>query len=623
MVKKQRKMKKILFLTVALLVNFMVTAQTVSIKKSQSYLTINNSDHSDDYPSTSIRFYYNSNSASIFNVFNNQAIIVGVPYSKIINTDVSPNVAFTDSTSLKAYIRSGFFVAASDTTGITAKSVDTFYNKSFVNTGTPAPVTNIIEAWGDSRTQGVTVIGTSPATDHPYTTKLASLSGYTVNNHGIAGYTSAQVKALFLAQTTTQLNHPQLIWCGYNDLSTGTQAQFDTLKLHIAQMVAKIPHESYIIIGEDPDWSNPVSSQNLYPMYQNYNTYMAKTYGRHFFNVNAYLLARYNRSLSTDAINVGFGKLPPSLSVDGVHETAPGYDTIATGLYKHINVLDFKPKQFTPDYPRHVLRTLEDAQGTVQSNDATFDNVNAFSINLPKDGNIRQGRNIVFRSDSVSLGTVAGALNGVNYIYPSGVNIPTIFGEGNLPNASGNYPVVFGWQNYTSLTTGANNLAIGWAAGATLTSCSGCAIMGYNLNFPSTTANGQIDFFNALFMTGSSYSGTTVNSGKMGLFTPAPNSTLQINGSTSYSYVEKTAAYTLTTSDRTVNFTTGTENATLPTAVGITGREYIINNSGTGTVTTNTTSSQTINGATTFALAQNKYVHVLSTGANWIIVANN
>jgi hypothetical protein len=65
---------------------------------------------------------------------------------------------------------------------------------------------------------------------------------------------------------------------------------------------------------------------------------------------------------------------------------------------------------------------------------------------------------------------------------------------------------------------------------------------------------------------------------------------------------------------------------TLPTAVGVTGQTYTIKriNSGSNAVTVGTTSSQTIDGITTYALsAQYKYVKVASDGANWIIIGNN
>lgn len=95
-------------------------------------------------------------------------------------------------------------------------------------------------------------------------------------------------------------------------------------------------------------------------------------------------------------------------------------------------------------------------------------------------------------------------------------------------------------------------------------------------------------------------------------------------GSIVLPYATASSTYAIRTQDYLVNFTSGTFTATLPTAVGCTGKEYRLKNSGTGVITIATTSSQTIDGATTYSLgSQWKYVSVVSTGANWIIMENN
>lgn len=92
----------------------------------------------------------------------------------------------------------------------------------------------------------------------------------------------------------------------------------------------------------------------------------------------------------------------------------------------------------------------------------------------------------------------------------------------------------------------------------------------------------------------------------------------------SMGYAAKTATYTATESDHTIDCTANTFTVTLPTAVGITGREYVVKNSGAGNITVGTTSSQTIDGATSYSLAtQYKYVTVQSTGSNWVIIGGN
>lgn len=94
-----------------------------------------------------------------------------------------------------------------------------------------------------------------------------------------------------------------------------------------------------------------------------------------------------------------------------------------------------------------------------------------------------------------------------------------------------------------------------------------------------------------------------------------------LSGATTYTYTAQTGTYSILTSDQVVNCTSGTFTATLPTAVGVTGKFYYIKNTGSGVITIATTSSQTIDGDTTFLLTQQySSIKVLSNGANWIII---
>ena len=110
-----------------------------------------------------------------------------------------------------------------------------------------------------------------------------------------------------------------------------------------------------------------------------------------------------------------------------------------------------------------------------------------------------------------------------------------------------------------------------------------------------------------------------VNAGSVATAT----STLTSVGSFGAAYVAKTANYTLTISDYTVNCTANSFNLTLPTAASIAGRIYVLNNSGLGIITINTTSAQTIDGVASgvLTLATNKNYVVQSDGANWIIIS--
>jgi hypothetical protein len=102
-----------------------------------------------------------------------------------------------------------------------------------------------------------------------------------------------------------------------------------------------------------------------------------------------------------------------------------------------------------------------------------------------------------------------------------------------------------------------------------------------------------------------------------------PTSTLRVSGSFATAYVAKTASYTATITDCHIDFTANNDTLTLPTAVGIAGRSYIIKNTGSGWVKTFTTSSQTfttLNGTpTTMVLGSKGSETATSDGANWMV----
>ena len=115
-------------------------------------------------------------------------------------------------------------------------------------------------------------------------------------------------------------------------------------------------------------------------------------------------------------------------------------------------------------------------------------------------------------------------------------------------------------------------------------------------------------------------------SGNVLIKTTTDNSTLTVNGSFATAYAAKIANYTATASDYTIDCTSGTFTVTLPTAVGITGRIYVITNSGAGTITVATTSSQTfanvIATPTTLTMANVGTRTVQSNGANWLVLSS-
>lgn len=85
-------------------------------------------------------------------------------------------------------------------------------------------------------------------------------------------------------------------------------------------------------------------------------------------------------------------------------------------------------------------------------------------------------------------------------------------------------------------------------------------------------------------------------------------------------YLAKSANYTMVDADYLVECTANTFTISLPTAVGIVGKEYVIKNSGTGTITVDPAGSETIDGDATKELVQYDAMKIMSNGTNWIIV---
>ena len=84
-------------------------------------------------------------------------------------------------------------------------------------------------------------------------------------------------------------------------------------------------------------------------------------------------------------------------------------------------------------------------------------------------------------------------------------------------------------------------------------------------------------------------------------------------------YAAKTSAYTATVSDDVIEVTSGTFTVDLPAASTAAGKTLKIRNSGTGVVTLDGNSSETVAGVATFPLGRGSYVEITSTGAAWIL----
>lgn len=129
-------------------------------------------------------------------------------------------------------------------------------------------------------------------------------------------------------------------------------------------------------------------------------------------------------------------------------------------------------------------------------------------------------------------------------------------------------------------------------------------------------ASGQIQWNNNGNFDGFTASGDATIDASTGVVT-----VLKMSGGTTLNYVAKTGTYTAGATDYVINCTANTFTVSLPTAVGITGRVYVIKNSGTGVITVDPNGAQTIDGLSAYTLAvQYESITVMSNGANWIVI---
>src|ERR1035438_4359155 len=116
---------------------------------------------------------------------------------------------------------------------------------------------------------------------------------------------------------------------------------------------------------------------------------------------------------------------------------------------------------------------------------------------------------------------------------------------------------------------------------------------------------------------------------QVGIGTVSPNSTLAVMGSVSAGYRSFTSSTSASSTDFTLAFTgTAASSVTLPDATTCAGRVYLLKNASTTgptpLVTINTTSSQTIDGISSWLLDQPyESVILVSNGANWNVSAQN
>ena len=195
----------------------------------------------------------------------------------------------------------------------------------------------------------------------------------------------------------------------------------------------------------------------------------------------------------------------------------------------------------------------------------------------------------------------------------------TAVGEGALLNTNGNNNIALGYLAGDELLTGNNNIFLGHSAGAGsvsgLEAGTSNILIGYNVQTSNTTAAEELNLGDAVYAKGL-YSSTA----KVGIGNGnnAPNSTLSVNGSVATSTVAMLSATTLDDTHHTIF---AGADITLPPAIDVIGREYIIKAGDANTVTITPNGSDKIDEFNSYVLNILESVTLKSVGGGeWLIV---
>jgi len=320
-------------------------------------------------------------------------------------------------------------------------------------------------------------------------------------------------------------------------------------------------------------------------------------------------------------------------SVTGVS----GETTVANGTTTPVIGID----------PAYTAARIAYADGKVQNslNPSTTIAPSATAVNtgLATKEPVQSGAGVVTKSGTTTTYTPVSATptSGSTDLFTSGGAFTSLAGKATLGGDAATATMILGTTNSFNLTLIRNNV--------NQLNLDGSYIRAFMPFTSATVANGVLSLLTTgvdvtrTQTTGVSFTTGNTNASNTGDLFNVKNSTGVVGGFRSdgrgygaagtatndYATVSQlTPAYratttstTLTATDYTVTLTSGTATFTLPTAVGITGKIYIVKNKGAGVLTINTTSSQTMDGATTATISTTYAGRVLqSNGTNWDVI---
>jgi lysophospholipase L1-like esterase len=182
-----------------------------------------------------------------------------------------------------------------------------------------------VVAWGDSMTYG-TGADHADKGQKTWPKWFTEFSGVKVIKKGVGGESSKQIRDRMLAEPALHKEFT-VIWAGRNNYPGPAW-----VKTHIAEMVAALKHDHYLVVGITNSTEEPQGSERLKIM-DTLNADLKATYGIRFVDVRPLLVAAYDKTLPQDVTDHENDVVPASLRSDKLHLNTAGYKVVAQAIY--------------------------------------------------------------------------------------------------------------------------------------------------------------------------------------------------------------------------------------------------------------------------------------------------